>query len=301
VRAEWPGASCPTIERTAHEPSFSRCSGTARSRVPRAWRRTLETTRSLRQRVLDGETLVGTFLILGSPAIAEICARGGFDWVLVDLEHGMVGDDHLLPVLLAITGRGAAALVRVESGARSRVGRALDLGAEGVMVPQVQSAEEAADVAGWLRYQPGGQRGIALFTRGMDYGSMGHAAVASRHEQLVGIVQVESRAALAAARDIAAIEGVDVLFVGPTDLSHSLGVPGRLDDRAFEEAIAEVAAAAREAGKAAGVFVWDPTDVPRYLALGYTFLALSSDGSIIERAMRSALADVRAAVASNAS
>jgi 2-keto-3-deoxy-L-rhamnonate aldolase RhmA len=239
---------------------------------------------------------MGTFLNLGSPVVAEICARGGFDWVLVDLEHGMVGDDHLLPMLLAITGRGAAAIVRVESGTRPRIGRVLDLGAEGVMVPQVHGAREAAEVAAWMRYQPAGQRGVALFTRGMDYGAGGHAAVATRHERLLGIVQVESRAAVAEAQAMAAIEGVDVLFVGPTDLSHALGVPGQLDSPAYEEAIREVAEAARGAGKAAGVLLWAPTEVPWYLALGYTFFALSSDGTILDRAVRTALADARAAL-----
>lgn len=256
-------------------------------------------TVTLRQRVLQGETLLGTFLMLGSPAVAEVCARGGFDWVVIDLEHGMVGDDHLLPMLMALKGTDATPLVRVEAGSRPRVGRVLDLGAGGVVVPQVHSAAEAAEVAAWLRYQPGGQRGLALFTRGMEYGARGHAGAATRHEEILGIVQVESRAAVAAAPDMASIDGVDVLFVGPTDLSHALGAPGRIDDPAFEAAVRSVAQAARGHGKAAGVMIWDPADAARYAALGYTFFSISSDGSILDRAMRRALADTRATLSTH--
>lgn len=250
---------------------------------------------TLRQRVLAGEMALGTFVILGSPPAVEIAARAGFDWLLIDLEHGMVGDDHLLPMLMALKGTDATPIVRVESGTRARVGRVLDLGAEGVMVPQVHSPEEAAEVAAWLRYQPGGQRGVALFTRGLAYGSGGHAAVEDRHEDLLGIVQIESRRALESVEEIAAVEGVDVLFVGPTDLSHALGIPGHVEDPRFEAATSRVALAARNNGKAAGVLLWSPADAARYAALGYTFLAISSDGSILDRAMRVALADTRAA------
>jgi 4-hydroxy-2-oxoheptanedioate aldolase len=257
-------------------------------------------TQPLRQRALAGEPLFGTFLNLGSPAAAEVCALSGADWLLIDLEHGMVGDDHLLPMLLACKGTPATPIVRVESAARARIGRVLDLGAAGVMVPQVRSAAEAADVAAWLRYQPGGQRGVALFTRGMAYGARGHADVAARHEELLGIVQVETRSALDEADAIAAIDGVDVLFVGPTDLSHALGVPGRLDDPAYDAAMRRVADAARAHDKAAGVLLWGPADVGRYADAGYTFFAISSEGSILDRAMRSALSEARSAAASGA-
>jgi 2-keto-3-deoxy-L-rhamnonate aldolase RhmA len=250
-----------------------------------------------RQRVLDREVLVGTFLLIDSPGTAEICARSGLDWVIIDLEHGLATEGDLVAMLMAVNGTGATPLVRVESGARIRVGRALDLGAAGIMVPQVGGAAEAAAVARWIRSQPGGERGIALFTRGMGLGQRGHGDVATRHEDLVGIVQIESIAALAVAEDMARVDGVDVLFVGPTDLSHALGIPGRVDDPRFEEALRSVAVAARRAGKAAGVMLWHPDDARRYLELGYTFLSISSDGSLLDRAVRGALGSVRSIAA----
>jgi 2-dehydro-3-deoxyglucarate aldolase/4-hydroxy-2-oxoheptanedioate aldolase len=246
--------------------------------------------------VLAGEPLFGTFLFSTSVLIAEVAARGGADWVLVDLEHGSASEADLLPLLMAAAPH-APVLVRVEAGERIRVGRAADLGAAGVMVPQVHGAEQASRVAGWMRTQPAGERGIALFTRGMGYGSVGHAGVATRHLDLLCIVQIESRAALEEVEAIAAVEGVDVLFVGPTDLSHALGIPGRLDAPEYREAVVRVARAARSAGKAAGVMISDPADVGPYVAEGYTFIAISTEASILDRALRAAFDTARHAAA----
>jgi 4-hydroxy-2-oxoheptanedioate aldolase len=231
-----------------------------------------------------------------SAANMEIASRSGLDWLLVDLEHGFTTETTLVPMLLAAKGSGVTSLVRVESGTRIRVGRALDLGAQGVMVPQVHSADDADAVVRWMRTQPAGERGIAMFTRGMGYGSVGHGGVSTRHEDLVGIIQIESQGALDDLDLIAATEGVDVLFVGPTDLTHALGVPGQIDQPVYQEAISRVATAARANGKAAGVLLWKPEDVAAYAALGFTFFGLSSEAMILDRAIRSALDAVKSGV-----
>jgi 2-keto-3-deoxy-L-rhamnonate aldolase RhmA len=220
-------------------------------------------------------------------------ARTGLDWVLVDLEHGTSDEAGLVSLTTAIASAGSTPLVRIESGARIRVGRALDLGARGVMVPQVHTADMARDVASWMRTQPGGQRGVALFTRGMDFGSGGHGGVATQHHDLLCVAQIESPEALGEVDDIAGVEGIDVLFVGPSDLSHALGIPGHIEHPDFQSAIARVAQAAGAAGKAAGVLVWNPADVAAYARMGYSFFALSSEASILDRAMRDALDSAR--------
>ena len=252
---------------------------------------------TLRQRVLAGETTYGTFLNIGAPVATEICARSGLDWVLIDQEHGASGEADLLGHLMAVKGTTATAIVRVEQGARLRIGRALDLGANGIMVPQVSSAEEARDIVSWLRFPPVGRRGVALWTRGLDYGSGGHAGVDTRNEEIVGILQVESAAAVDAAADIAALDGVDVLFVGPTDLSHGLGIRGKIDDPTYVAAITRVAEAARARGKAAGVLLWKPDDIAVYANLGYTFFSLNGDGQLLNGAVRGALGAARDIVA----
>ena len=256
----------------------------------------MPTDPQLRPRLLAGETLLGTFLGLGSPAATDLCARAGFDWLLVDLEHGVVGEADLLPHLLAIAGSGTTALVRVEQGTRLRIGRALDLGADGVMVPQVSSADEARDIVSWVRYPPVGRRGIALSTRGLGYGRGGHGSVGPRSEELTCIVQVESRAALDQVEAIAAVDGVDAIFVGPTDLSHALGAPGQLGHPDYQAAIERIARAARAYGKACGVLLWKPEDATRYVELGYTFFSVSSDVPLLDRAVKDGLSAVRATV-----
>jgi 2-dehydro-3-deoxyglucarate aldolase/4-hydroxy-2-oxoheptanedioate aldolase len=244
------------------------------------------TTASFRDRVMAGDTVFGTFAFSASPLVVDVAARSGLDWLLIDLEHGTAGESDLLPLLMA-AGAHVPVMVRVESGERIRVGRVLDLGADGAMVPQVRTAEQARRVASWMRTQPQGERGIALFTRGMRYGAVGHDGVAERHAELLCIVQIETRSALDEVEAIAATDGVDVLFVGPTDLSHALGIPGRLDDPLYADAIARVGRAARAHGKAAGVLARDPADVGRYAAEGFTFLGISSEVAILDRALRS--------------
>ena len=157
-----------------------------------------------RARVLAREQLFGTFLFMGGMGPAEIAARSGLDWVLVDQEHGSGTDADLLPQLAAIQAASPAclgarpargvrsALVRVEQATRLRIGRALDLGAEGIMVPQVNDAATAREVVSWLRFPPAGTRGVALGTRGLAYGAGGHPSVDRHNERVTCIVQIES-------------------------------------------------------------------------------------------------------------
>ncbi len=192
-----------------------------------------ESTDQFRRRVLGGETLFGLFLDLSSPASAELCGRAGYDWLLVDLEHGAGTEADLPSMLMAIESTGSAAMVRVQSGERIRIGRALDQGATGVMIPRMQSAAEVAEAVTFLRYPPAGVRGVALRTRGAGQGTVAHADVGQINDRIVGIVQIESAGAVDEVDAIAATDGVDVLFVGPADLSHSLGVPGQFESKPY--------------------------------------------------------------------
>ena len=257
------------------------------------------THETLRARILAGESLFGTFLNLASVQAAEISARAGLDWVLVDLEHGSGTEADLLPQLAAIASTDATALVRVEEGdpAADRAcpgpRRGRRDGAPGVDVPRLPGTSRAGCASRLL-----GKRGVALFTRGLAYGSGGHDSVDTRNEEIVGIVQIESRAGVEAAAEMAAIDGIDVLFVGPADLSHALGIRGQADHPDFEAAIRTVADAARDHGKAAGIMLWKPEDAARFAALGYTFFSLSTDGALLNAAVRGSLQAGRAASSS---
>jgi 4-hydroxy-2-oxoheptanedioate aldolase len=253
----------------------------------------------IRRRVLAGETTVGAFVNLAAPMGAELLARAGLDWLIVDLEHGAGTEADLLGQLYAIEstgdlgGRITAALVRPQEGTRLGIGRALDLGAEGIMVPRLETVDEVRRVVSWLRWPPVGVRGLALGTRGAEQGEVAHGRVRELNDRVLGIVQVESGAAVEASAEIAAIDGVDVLFVGPTDLSHALGVPGRFDDPVFGEALRTVVAACRANGKAPGILLRRLGDLDRYLQQGFTFVGLGSDGAFVSDGAMAAVAAAR--------
>ena len=251
----------------------------------------------LRRRVLAGEPTVGLFINLVSAVSAEIVARAGYDWTIVDLEHGPGTEADLLGQLLAIQATPTAAVVRVVSAERMRVGRILDLGADGLMIPRLETLTDVTDTISWMRYPPAGIRGVAAGTRGAGYGTLAHPQIHTLNQRILGVFQVESPVAVEAADDIAAVDGVDVLFVGPADLSHSMGIPGAFDDPAFLAALERVAAAAKAHGKGAGILLRDASEVPAYRARGYDFIGIGSDSGLVMAGARSQLAAARAALA----
>ncbi|HEY3164263.1 MAG TPA: aldolase/citrate lyase family protein [Candidatus Limnocylindrales bacterium] len=250
--------------------------------------------RSFRDRVLAGETLIGLFSDLGAPASAELCAAAGYDWVIVDLEHGAGTEADLLALLHAVEAGGSTPLVRPQSGERIRIGRALDMGARGIMVPRLDSAEQAREAVSFLRYPPDGIRGVATRVRGAGLGAVAHPDVRRLNQRVVGIIQIESVGGLRDADAIAAIDGVDVLFVGPADLSHSLGIPGQFQHTEYAAALGRVVAACRAHGKAAGILVYDPALARRHLELGFTFVGIGADGGFVADGAARSLAAVRA-------
>lgn len=235
-----------------------------------------------RSRVRAGETLIGVFSDLASPLAVELAGRAGFDWTMLDLEHGAATEAELLGLLYAASATPMVPLVRVPSAERLRVGRALDLGAAGIMLPQLQSAAEVREAVRYLRYPPVGSRGVALRTRGADMGALGHADVARVvNDRLVGIVQIEAASMVADAEEVAAMDEVDVLFVGPADLTHSLRVPGRFDEPVYQDALRTVVDACRKHGKAAGILVYDAAAFAPHHDLGFRFIGLGSEGSFV--------------------
>src|SRR4051812_40712773 len=245
--------------------------GTPKAAV-RATPNRLQAVTAMKARLAAGETLFGTFLTLGSPFAAESLGLLGWDWLLVDLEHGGGDESLLLGQLMGCSAAGVHALVRVESDVRGRTARALDLGVEGVMCPQINSGEQAEAWANALHYGPPGNRGIALFHRGARYGTDPDAIQHAR-ERTLGIAQIESPESVEAVEEIAAVDGIDVLFVGPSDLSYSMGMFREFDNPAFRDAIVRVNEAARAAGKATGIFLTAVEQVPAALADGFRMIA----------------------------
>ena len=230
--------------------------------------------------VLARAQVKGLFVQLGSAATAELAARAGLDFVVLDQEHGLGGEDVLLQQLVALAGTNCFPVVRLAWHEAARFKRALDLGACGVMVPYVDTAEQAAAAAAAMRYPPhGGVRGVAKTTRATNFGASFDEYWDNADARLLLAVQIETAAGVEAAEAIARVDGVDVLFVGPTDLGVSIsdGKPVPFDDARLVAARQRVAAACRAAGKAAGILCALPEQVALVRAEGFSFVALGSD------------------------
>jgi len=249
--------------------------------------------KNLKARIRRGDTLIGCWLNLGSCVTAEIVGMAGYDWVLIDFEHGAGSEKDVLHQLQALEHTPAAAIVRVESYQRQRVHRVLDFGAEGIMCPRISHPEEAQQAADAIRYQPEGTRGAAMMVRATHFGADFNEYYTSSKENLVGIVQIETEEILGSLDFVAEIDGIDVLFVGPLDLSLALGTFGQRDHPRFLEAVEAISAAARKAAKAAGILLRSLEEFNRYHEMGFRFIACGSDSAFVNAGARKMVDDVK--------
>lgn len=243
--------------------------------------------KNIKERIQRGETVFGCWLNLGSSVSAEIVGLVGFDWVLIDLEHGCGTESDAFQQIQALENGSAATIVRVESYERQRFHRILDFGAEGIMCPRIKTPQEAQMAANALRYPPEGLRGVAKMVRATNFGNNFSDYYANTKKSIVGIVQIETQESLNCLDEIAAIDGIDVLFVGPADLSMALGIYDQLDHPRFLEAIKETANAAKRAGKATGVLMSNPEEYGKYHSLGFQLLACGADAAFVNNGARS--------------
>ncbi len=244
-----------------------------------------------RKRLQAQETLIGTMVTLPVPSIAEILAELGFDWLFVDGEHGPLETRDILAILQAVGDR-LACLVRVPGSEEAPIKRALDLGAEGIIVPQVNTAEQAARVVQYARYAPIGSRGVGL-ARAHGYGLRFQEYLEKANERVTVIVQAEHVQAVENMESIVQVEGVDAVFLGPYDLSASLGRMGRIDDPVVIEAIDEVTRICQAAGIPLGYFGVSAQAVRPYMERGYSLIAAGVDTLMIVGAARRLLEDLR--------
>lgn len=241
---------------------------------------------SIRERALNRELLTGTFLSLGNSVTVEMAGNSGFDWLLIDLEHGVGSHSDLLHQIQAADTTPAAPFVRIENNDTPRFKRVLDLGASGIMVPYLSSVEEAEYAVSAMRYPPRGIRGVAKVTRGPSFGADFEEYFERGHELLTTIIQIETAEALNAIEGIAAVDGVDVLFVGPNDLTVNMGIREQFDHPDYIAARKKVAETAKNAGKAAGILLGNPDQIEEAIDQGYTFIALGSDIALVNNGMR---------------
>lgn len=246
---------------------------------------------SLRQRILARERLIGCFVKTPSPQVVELLGLAGMDFVVADREHAPIGTGALDLMTLAGRAVNLPVLIRARNSEAAEIWPALDMGCIGVMVPHVRSATEAGAVAGAMKYARG--RGFSPSGRAGAYGTMPGAEYRRRQDdESVLLAQIEDAAALECLDAIAAVPDVDLLFVGPQDLSLSLGCPA--DGPELTAAIDAVVLAARQAGKAAGLFVTDPATIPGHVARGITLFVCGSDQGLLLGGAKRLMAAARA-------
>jgi 4-hydroxy-2-oxoheptanedioate aldolase len=227
---------------------------------------------------------IGLWVGLADPVCAEICAGAGFDWLLIDAEHAPNDLRSILAQLQAVAPYPAHPIVRPVSGDVQLIKQLLDIGAQTLLVPMVESAEQAKLLVAAMRYPPAGIRGVgAALARASQWNRVANY-VHDANDQMCLLVQVETRPGLENLDAIAAVEGVDGIFIGPADLSAALGHlgnPGHPDVRqAIEDAIRRI----RASGRAAGILTSDEAQARNYLSLGCMFLAVGLDGNLLMRA-----------------
>ena len=244
----------------------------------------------LRERLRRREPLAAAFLDLGSPVSAQVTAMSGFDVVVVDLEHGAGGEDAARAQIAAADPH-AAVVVRVPDGPW-QAGRMLDAGADGVIVPQVGTVEQASAAARAVRYA--GSRGISNFSRGNRFGAAGPDFRADADAALACIVQIERASALEAVEEIAALEDVDGLLMGPADLSNDLGVTLDLDSEPLRDAARRIGEAATGSGKTAAIFMGRPEHAAPFRELGFTMFACTFESAVLAVGSAAAAAALKA-------
>jgi 4-hydroxy-2-oxoheptanedioate aldolase len=234
---------------------------------------------NLKQAMAEGRMLRGLWLALGSETVTDIAGRAGFDWCLIDGEHAPFDPGLIRRQLMALEATGTPAVVRVPVNADWVLKQVLDLGAQTVMVPMVNSAAEAEAAVRACRYPPQGIRGDGGYTmRAGGYGAIPDYA-ATANDEICVIVQAETRAALSDLAAIAAVDGVDCVFFGPADLAADMGYRDNPRAPAFWDEIRRGVGVIRAAGKAAGIFA-PPEMNPDMVEAGVTFLSLGSDAAV---------------------
>jgi 4-hydroxy-2-oxoheptanedioate aldolase len=245
-----------------------------------------------RERLKRGEVLMGLFCKTTAPELIEMVGHAGFDFCILDREHGPVQLETLQNLIRAAEVANILPIVRTRNAAPDEVSQPLDLGAAGIQVPQTASVSEAVAVVDACKFAPQGHRGVCRFVRAAQFSSLERNAYFTQANQALVILQLEGTALEEYAK-IAEVPGVDILFIGPYDLSQALGIPGKIEDPRVLEMARQIIAVAKGNGKAIGVFADTLPQVRHWIAAGVQYIAYSVDVGLFYTACRDTVVSLK--------
>lgn len=245
---------------------------------------------NLRARIRSGERVFGTFFKLNCMDAAEIIGNAGFDFIIVDTEHGNFSPVDVSNIIRAADSVDMSSVVRVRSASDEDVLHALDSGADGVQIPSITNIELAKTVCASAKYFPEGTRGLSMTQRSAHFGAWNQSQPYTEYanERSLVVVHVENMEMASRIEELCDIPQIDVVFIGPGDLSQSLGVPGKLDDPRVLETIDTLISKILSKGKGAGMFCGNTAAVKKYLAMGVNYILYSSDTTLFYQAISKA-------------
>ncbi len=247
----------------------------------------------LNARLQNQETLLGVFAKTNDPFFIEIIGKAGFDFVILDCEHGPNSPREVYPLVLAAQASGLHAVVRVGALSEVEIARALDLGVAGIQVPQLTAADEARQAVKWSKFSPEGARGVCRFVRAADFSLQARSKYFESANKVSVIGMVEGVAGIQSLDEILQVGGIDVLFIGPYDLSQALGLVGEVENPRVLKEIEAIVAKCKAHDRIVGTFVDNLTTAKRYKDLGVQYLAYSVDVGIFSDACRKIIDDLR--------
>lgn len=247
----------------------------------------------VKRKLKQGDVVLGLFMNCAYPGFIEICGHAGFDFAVIDLEHGplhpLVAED----LCRAADCVGLAPIVRVRKNDAPQIQRALDIGSAGVQVPQIETKADAEAVVRGAKFSPLGSRGLSFYTRAGLYTSAGTQISDKLNEESLVVVHVEGKRGVENIQEIASVPNIDVIFLGPYDLSQSLGIPGQVSDRRVIDLMQTAVREIRNAGKVVGTFADTPETAKQWIDSGIQYIALGVDVGIFLRACQALVKTMR--------
>ena len=249
---------------------------------------------TLKEKMKNKEITIGSWVTLGHSAIAEIMARAGFDWLVIDMEHSVIELSETQEMIQVMDGAKTPSIIRLTSNDANLIKRVMDAGAHGIMVPNVNSVADANRAVAATYFPPKGKRGVGL-ARAQGYGASFNQYCQWLNENALVIVMIEHIDGVKVVDDILAVSGIDGYMIGPYDLSASLGIPGQINDPKVIDAIATIREAGDKAGKPGGIHVVEPdlAAIENCIINGFTFIGYGMDVRILDAISRDHLSKIK--------